>query len=86
MIISYDKITKTVSKDALGVFKTFNPLKAEVRKPTLAWAWLRAHRHEYPGQWLAVSGDRLIARGTSYDEVRAAGIAQVGTDFMLVRA
>lgn len=39
------------------------------------YAWLRAHAHEYPGRWLALSGDQLIAadpdRKRVMDEVRA---------------
>jgi hypothetical protein len=28
-------------------------------------AWLREHAHEYPGQWLAIFGDQLIAADPS---------------------
>ena len=31
--------------------------------------WLREHQHEYPGQWLALAGDRLVAVGASDTEV-----------------
>jgi hypothetical protein len=35
-------------------------------------AWLRQHAHEYPGQWVAVYEDRLIAADPSFSAVRAA--------------
>ena len=28
-------------------------------------AWLREHAHEYPGQWLAIFGDQLVAADRS---------------------
>ena len=31
--------------------------------------WLAAHRHSYPGLWLALDGDALIASGNSLMEV-----------------
>ncbi len=34
--------------------------------------WIRKHRHEYAGQWIALDGDRLIAHSTSAEEVFAA--------------
>lgn len=34
--------------------------------------WLRAHAGEYPGCWLALDGDRLIAADPDLDVVRAA--------------
>ena len=40
--------------------------------------WLRQHRHEYAGQYVALDGDRLVAHAESLREVyrlaRAAGI------------
>ena len=33
------------------------------------YAWLSAHGHEYPGQWLAVQGDALLAAHTSLKEL-----------------
>ncbi len=40
--------------------------------------WLRQHSHEYPGEFLAVEGDQLIAHGTDAKAVfaaaRAAGV------------
>jgi len=44
------------------------------------FAWLKAHAHEYPGCWLAVDGDRLIAASPRLNEVdraaREAGVDQ----------
>jgi hypothetical protein len=31
------------------------------RSLDLEWQWLQEHGHEYPGCWLAIYGDRLIA-------------------------
>ena len=40
--------------------------------------WLKEHRHEYIGQWVALDGDRLVAHGTNAREVfqtaREAGV------------
>lgn len=40
--------------------------------------WLKEHKHEYRGQWVALDGDRLISHGTNAREVseaaRAAGV------------
>lgn len=33
------------------------------------FSWLRKHAHEYPGCWLAVSGDQLVAASTDRVEV-----------------
>jgi len=41
--------------------------------------WLKEHKHEYVGQWVALDGDRLLSHGTNAREVaeaaRAAGVA-----------
>lgn len=40
--------------------------------------WLKEHRHEYIGQWIALDGDRLISHGTNarevYESAREAGV------------
>jgi hypothetical protein len=40
--------------------------------------WLKEHRHEYVGQWVALDGDRLVAHGTNarevFQEAREAGV------------
>lgn len=42
--------------------------------------WLGKHAPEYPGQWLAVYGDRLIAAGPDLKEVVAATRAELGEE------
>ena len=34
--------------------------------------WVRDHKHEYPGQWVALDGDRLIAASANRMEISAA--------------
>lgn len=34
--------------------------------------WIEEHRHEYPGQWVALDGDRLIAASPIRAEISAA--------------
>ncbi len=34
--------------------------------------WLKDHRHEYRGEWVALEGDRLVAHGNDAKEVFAA--------------
>ncbi|GEM_PF-2422240 len=40
--------------------------------------WLKEHRQEYMGQWVALDGDRLVAHGMNgrevYDEARQLGV------------
>jgi hypothetical protein len=45
--------------------------------------WLGEHRAEYAGQWVALKGERLIARGASPKEVYAAADA-AGVEMPLV--
>lgn len=33
--------------------------------------WLRHHKHEYVGQWVALDGDSLLAAGQNLTEVMA---------------
>jgi hypothetical protein len=33
------------------------------------YAWLRQHAREYPGQWLALKGDQLVAADASFSKV-----------------
>jgi hypothetical protein len=46
--------------------------------------WLRAHAREYPGCWLAVSGDALVAADPNYAEVIAAVRRTVGVDSVVL--
>jgi hypothetical protein len=52
------------------------------RQPPAPWPeaqasmnWLREHSHEYPGQWVALDGDRLIAHSPNEADVWAAAKA-----------
>ncbi len=45
--------------------------------------WLKVHAREYVGQWVALEGDQLVARGTSALEVLEAATAS-GIDRPLV--
>ena len=45
--------------------------------------WLNEHSQEYAGQWVALDGDRLIANGTTREEVRRAA-DNSGADLPLV--
>lgn len=51
-------------------------------RPTLEheWAWLRDHAREYPGCWLAVHDDRLLAASPDREHVLAAAREALGTD------
>jgi hypothetical protein len=44
----------------------------------LEYKWLREHRAEYAGQWVALDGDRLVSHGEDgrkvYAEAREAGV------------
>ena len=44
-------------------------------KALVAMEWMRQHRKEYGGQWVALDGDRLLAAGTDALEVYAAAKA-----------
>ncbi|MGV3720837.1 MAG: hypothetical protein ACO1SX_07995 [Actinomycetota bacterium] len=45
------------------------PRSTENRSVRQETAWLRDHAHEYPGQWLAVRGNQLVAASNSLAEV-----------------
>lgn len=49
-------------------------------------AWLRAHRHEYMEQWVALDGDRLLSHGADaqavYEAARAAGVRAPLVEFI----
>ncbi len=34
------------------------------------FAWIRAHAHEYAGEWVVLDGDRLLAHGLRLKQVR----------------
>ena len=41
----------------------------------LEYSWLREHRTEYAGQWVALDGDRLVSHGTDVRCVHADALA-----------
>jgi hypothetical protein len=47
--------------------------------------WIKEHKHEYPGQWVALDGDRLIAASPVQQEVWDAVTADSATLPLVVR-
>jgi hypothetical protein len=52
----------------------------KVRPLNREWEWLRQHAHEYPGFWLAVLGDQLIAADPDGSVVRTKAREVPGED------
>lgn len=54
----------------------FAPAKVRVvpgvqaRPRTAEFAWIQAHAYEYPGEWIVLDGDRLLAHGPRLKQVR----------------
>ena len=48
----------------------------------LEMRWISEHRKEYPGEWVALDGDRLIAHGKQGAAVIAAARAQLAIPFL----
>lgn len=46
--------------------------------------WLRQHAHEYPGCWITVYHDRLIAADPDFRKVEAATRAAIGDEAALL--
>ncbi len=48
--------------------------------------WLKAHRHEYIGQWIVLDGDRLVGAGDDprpiVAQARAEGITTLFVEFI----
>jgi hypothetical protein len=44
------------------------------------YAWIDDHAHEYPGCWLAIYQDRLVASGPDRKEVVRTALAELGED------
>jgi hypothetical protein len=40
------------------------------RPRTAEFAWIQAHADEYPGEWIVLDGDRLLAHGLRLKQVR----------------
>jgi Family of unknown function (DUF5678) len=71
----------------LAELKDLRPVKVrriEPRDFSVEQQWLRENRHLYPGQYLAVSGDELVANGIDPKEVMEKARAS-GKDFLLSR-
>ena len=51
------------------------PLPIPVPEPEPNLRWMKAHRAEYAGRWVALEGDRLIAAGETEGEVANAAKA-----------
>lgn len=43
--------------------KSALPTVADYNERKLESEWLRDHSHEYPGEWVALDGNRLLAHG-----------------------
>ena len=52
-------------------------------KDEAAFKWINEHSSAYPGQWLALDGDRLLAHGSELAEVASAARA-LGVQFPLL--
>ena len=51
----------------LHIRRAAKPIQRE-----LEMRWIGEHRNEFPGEWVALDGDRLIAHGKDADPVFAA--------------
>jgi hypothetical protein len=48
--------------------------------------WLKQHRDEYAGQWVALDGDRLLGHGSNLKEVSESARQAGVKDALIVRA
>ena len=56
---------ETQASEKKQTFAVDNAIKYRAQE----YEWIREHTHEYPGQWVALDGDRLYAHGSSAREV-----------------
>lgn len=52
--------------------KPKKPVRVEMPDRSRELRWVKEHRKEYAGQWVALDGDRLLSHGTNAQEVFAA--------------
>jgi len=45
------------------------PQPEPMQDRTREWQWIKEHKHEYAGQWVALDGDRLVAASPIQQEV-----------------
>jgi hypothetical protein len=62
-------------------------VEAAERKRRLHAEWLKSHREEYGGMYVALDGDRLLGTGKNYPEAaeaaRSAGVSDAYVEFVL---
>lgn len=71
------------SQAATGSNSASQPQLQSDPQDEAAFKWINEHGHEYPDQWLALDGDRLLAHGSDLAEVAAAARA-AGVGFPLL--
>jgi len=63
--------------------KPKKPVRVEMIDVSREMQWLKEHRQEYTGQWVALDGDRLVAYGKDAREVYQAA-KEAGVEVPLV--
>jgi Family of unknown function (DUF5678) len=58
-----------VIENARAIIRRRHAMAAEAEDSRREMEWLRRHRHEYTGRWVALKGDVLVAAGASAAEV-----------------
>jgi hypothetical protein len=71
------------NQEANGANIAASPQPQSDPQDEAAFKWINEHGNEYPGQWLALDGDRLLAHGPDLAEVAAAARA-AGVRFPLL--
>lgn len=71
------RLNQMLTEQESAPAKTKSPLDKRVpSKPmpdrTKEREWVEQHKHEYPGQWVALDGDRLIAASPNRMDISAA--------------
>jgi hypothetical protein len=67
------------SRAQAGVRMADEQARDDLRRARESMRWVREHRSEYAGQWVALDGDRLVASGVDargvYEQARVEGVA-----------